>query len=110
MTIHGAEPPIELWLEPGEVVFRLDSRRRLVVVCRGPEGGRMELERLPEGHVALYAWHDATFTVLEADREVLRPARAMSLDIGQGKTPRDRVESLFGGFAERRRTPPPRWR
>jgi DNA-binding MarR family transcriptional regulator len=110
VTIDGAEPPIELWLEPGEVAFRLDPGRRLEVVCRGPEHGRIDLERLPEGHVALYAWNHASFTVLEAGREIFVQERALSLEMGRGEAPRERVESLFGDFAQRRRTPPPRWR
>jgi len=108
-TIDGADPPIELWLEPGEIGFRLGSGRRLEVVCRGPEPGRLELERLAEGHLALYAWNHASFIVLEAGREVFVQERALSLEMGRGETPRQRVTSLFGDFARRRQTPPPRW-
>ncbi len=108
-TIDGADPPIELWLEPGAIAFRLDASRRLEVVCRGPDPGRLELERLPEGHLALYAWNRAAFTVLEAGRELLVQDRPLSLDMGRGETPRQRVTSLFGDFARRRHTPPSRW-
>ena len=107
--VEGADPPIDLWLEPANVACRLDSRRRLEVVCRGPEGGTLEVERLPEGHLALYAWNGATFTVLEAGREIFVQDRALSLDMGAGETPRQRVESLFGDLARRREIPPARW-
>lgn len=108
-TIDGQDPPIDLWLEPGGIAFRLDPHRRLEVVCRGPERGRLELERLPEGHVALYAWNHATFTVLEAGREIFVQERALSLEMARGETPRQRVETLHGAFARRRETPPSRW-
>ncbi|MGZ6028039.1 MAG: MarR family transcriptional regulator [Myxococcaceae bacterium] len=108
-TIDGQDPPIELWLEPGGIAFRLDARRRLEVVCRGPERGRLDLERLREGHIALFAWNRATFTVLEAGRESFVQERALSLDMARGETPRQRVETLHGDFARRRETPPSRW-
>jgi hypothetical protein len=108
-TIDGQDPPIELWLEPGGIAFRLDAHRRLEVVCRGPERGRLELERLHEGHLALFAWNHATFTVLEAGREIFVQERALSLEMARGETPRQRVETLHGDFARRRETPPSRW-
>jgi MarR family transcriptional repressor of emrRAB len=107
--VEGQDPPIELWLEPGAIAFRLDARRRLEVVCRGPERGRLELERQPEGHLVLYAWNDATFTVLEAGREIFVAERPLSLGMVPGETPRQRVESLLGPFSRRRETPPSRW-
>jgi len=107
--VDGSHPPVELWLEPGAIAFRLDSARRLEVVCRGQERGRLELERLPEGHVTLYAWNGATFTVLEAGREIFTQDRLLSLSMAPGETPRERVEQMFGTFTRRRETPPARW-
>jgi|GEM_PF-4238276 len=98
-TIDGQEAPIELWLEPGGIAFRLGSRPRLDVVCRGPEPGRLEVEHLHEGHVTLFAWNDATFTVLDACREIFVQQRPLSLDLATGETPRQRVEALHGNFA-----------
>src|SRR5262249_23763883 len=107
--IDGADPPIELWLEPGGIAFRMNSGRRLEIVCRRLVRGRMELERLPEGHLTLYAWNHATFTVLEHGREIFVQDRPLSLSMAEGDTPRKRVELIFGDFAHRRETPPPRW-
>ena len=108
--VDGAEPPIELWLEPGGAAFRLPAGRRLEVLCRGIEHGHLELERLPDGHVALYAWPGATFTVLEAGREIFVEERPLSLSMGQGTTTRERVESVYGEFQRRRQMPETRWR
>ena len=108
-TVHGAQPPIELWLEPGHIAFRLTADRRLEVVCRAPGPGRIQVEKSPEGNLALYAWEHGAFTVLEAGREVFVQERPLSLDMGQGGSPRERVESLFGDFARRRAIPPRRW-
>jgi hypothetical protein len=79
------------------------------VVCRASGPGRLELERSPEGHVALYAWERATFTVLEAGREIFVQERPLSLALGAGVSPRERIESMFGDFARRRAEPPRRW-
>ena len=109
-TIFGRDPPFELWLEPGGIGFKLEPHRRLEVICRGLEPGRVQLERLPEGHLALYAWERALFTVLEAGREIFVQERWMSLvDLAPGTTPRERVEAMLGHFARRRQTPPSRW-
>ena len=108
--IDGAEPPIELWLEPGGAAFRLPASRRLEVICRGEEHGHLEEERLPEGHLALYAWPGATFTVVEAGREIFVEERALSLRTGDGRTMRERVEALQGDFRRRRQEPGTRWR
>lgn len=107
--IDGAEPHIELWLEPGGTAFRLPASRRLEVLCRGEQPGRLELERLPEGHLALYAWPGAIFTVLEAGREIYVEERALSLSSGAGATTRERVESIYGDFRRRRQLPQHRW-
>jgi DNA-binding MarR family transcriptional regulator len=53
--VTGIEPSVELWLEPGAIAFRLDSSRRLEVVCRSPVRGRLDLERHDDGHITLYA-------------------------------------------------------
>jgi DNA-binding Lrp family transcriptional regulator len=107
--IQGRDPPFELWLEPGAIAFRLDSTRRLEVVCRRPVRGRMEFERLEEGHITLYAWEHATFTVLEQGREIFVQERPLSLSMGEGDTPRKRVEFIFGDFERRRAMQPNRW-
>ena len=109
-VIDGADPPIELWLEPGGAAFRLPASRRLEILCRGAQHGHLEVEALPEGHLALYAWAGATFTVLEAGREILVEERALSLSTTTGSTTREKVESLYGDFARRRRLPETRWR
>ena len=108
--IDGAEPPIELWLEPGGAAFRLQAGRRLEVLCRGTEHGHLEFERLPEGHIALYAWPGATFTVLEAGREIFVDERPLSLSMGRGTTTQERVKSVYGDFQRRRQMPETRWR
>ena len=77
--------------------------------CRGPWPGRIELEVSPDGHVALYAWERATFTVLEADREIFVEERPLGLRTPRGTSMRRRVESLFGRFEARRARPPRRW-
>ena len=100
--VDGADPPIELWLEPGGAAFRLPAGRRLEVLCRGDRHGHVELERLPEGHLALHAWPGAIFTVLEAGREIFVEERALSLSVGLGTTTRERVESIYGDFRRRR--------
>jgi hypothetical protein len=69
----------------------------------------MELERLPQGHLAVHAWNGATFTVLEAGREIFVQDRPLSLDMAAGETPRQRLESLHGDFAARRETRLSRW-
>ncbi len=107
--IDGAEPPVELWLEPGGAAFRLPASRRLEVICRAEEHGHLEEERLPEGHLALYAWAGATFTVLEAGREILVEERALSLSTGVGSTTREKVESIWGEFQRRRQRSGTRW-
>jgi DNA-binding MarR family transcriptional regulator len=107
--VTGTEPPVELWLEPGAIAFRLDSRRRLEVVCRSPVRGRMDFERLEEGHITLYAWDHATFTVLEQGREIFVQERPLSLSMAEGDTPRKRVEFIFGDFERRRVMQPNRW-
>lgn len=107
--VDGADPTIELWLEPGGAAFRLPAGRRLEVLCRGDQHGHVELERLPEGHIALHAWRGATFTVLEGGREIFVEERALSLSMGLGATTRERVESIFGDFQHRRRMSQPRW-
>jgi len=109
-VIDGADPPIELWLEPGGAAFRLPASRRLEILCRGAQHGHLEVERLPEGHLALYAWPGATFTVLEAGREIFVEERALSLSTATGSTTREKVESLYGDLARRRRLPETRWR
>jgi DNA-binding MarR family transcriptional regulator len=108
-VIEGRDPPFELWLEPGAIAFRLDSTRRLEVVCRSPVRGRIELERLPEGHITLYAWNHATFTVLEHGREIFVQESHLSLSMADGDTPRKRVEFVFGAFDKRRAMQPNRW-
>jgi len=108
-VIQGADPPFELWLEPGAIAFRLDSKRRLEVVCRSPVRGRMEFERLPEGHITLFAWDHATFTVLEHGQEIFIQESHLSLSMAEGDTLRKRVELLFGDFEQRRAMQPNRW-
>jgi DNA-binding MarR family transcriptional regulator len=108
-VIQGGDPAFELWLEPGAIAFRLDSSRRLEVICRSPVRGRMELERLEEGHTTLYAWEHATFTVLEQGREIFVQERPLSLSMAEGDTPRKRVEFIFGSFERRRAISPTRW-
>lgn len=108
--VDGADPTIELWLEPGGTAFRLPAGRRLEVLCRGDRHGHVELERLPEGHLALHAWPGAIFTVLEAGREIFVEDRALSLSVGLGTTTRERVESIYGDFRRRREISQPRWR
>jgi len=108
--VEGQDPPIELWLEPGGAAFLLPARRRLEVICRGEKHGHLETERLPEGHIALYAWPGATFTVVEAGREIFVEERPLSLRTGTGKTMRERVQSLQGDFQRRRQQPGTRWR
>lgn len=108
-VIQGIDPAFELWLEPGAIAFRLDSSRRLEVVCRSPVRGRMDLERLDEGHITLYAWEHATFTVLEQGREIFVQERPLSLSMAEGDTPRKRVEFTFGDFERRRAMQPNRW-
>jgi hypothetical protein len=107
--VDGADPTVELWLEPGGAAFRLPAGRRLEVRCRGDRHGHVELERLAEGHIALHAWPGATFTVLEAGREIYLEERALSLSIGVGTTTRERVESIYGDFQRRRQMSQPRW-
>ena len=108
-VIQGTDPALELWLEPGAIAFRLDSSRRLEVVCRSPVRGRMDLERLDEGHITLYAWEHATFAVLEQGREIFVQERPLSLSMAEGDTPRKRVEFIFGDFERRRAMQPNRW-
>ena len=108
-TVSGAEPQVELWLEPGAIAFRLDSRRSLEVICRSAVRGRMDVERLEEGHITLYAWEHATFTVLEQGREIFVQERPLSLSMAEGDTPRKRVEFIFGDFERRRAMEPNRW-
>ncbi|MGZ6139093.1 MAG: MarR family winged helix-turn-helix transcriptional regulator [Myxococcaceae bacterium] len=107
--VDGDDPTVELWLEPGGAAFRLPAGRRLEVLCRGDRHGHVELERLPEGHIALHAWPGATFTVLEAGREIYLEERALSLSMGVGTTTRERVESIYGDFQRRREMSQPRW-
>ncbi len=109
-VIDGADPPIELWLEPGGAAFRLPASRRLEILCRGAQHGHLEVERLPEAHLALYAWPGATFTVLEAGREIFVEEGTLSLSMAEGATTtRAKVELLHGDFQARRRQPPARW-
>ena len=108
-TIDGTEPPIQLWLEPANVAFELGSGRRVEVLCHGPWPGRIDLERSPEGHVALYAWERATFTVLEAEREIFVEERPLGLRTPRGTSMRRRIESLFGKLEDRRARSPRRW-
>jgi len=56
-----------------------------------------------------YAWPGATFTVLEAGREILVEQRALSLSTGVGSTTREKVESIYGNFHRRRQVPDTRW-
>jgi DNA-binding MarR family transcriptional regulator len=109
-VIDGADPPIELWLEPVGAAFRLFVGRQLEVICRGGEPGRLEVERLPEGHLALYAWPGATFTVLEGGREIFVEQVPISLSMGTGHSTREKVESIHGDFQHRRQTTGTRWR
>ena len=109
-TVSGAEPPIELWLEPGGIAFRLDSKRTLEIICRSAERGRIDVESHPEGHVTLFAWEHAVFTVLERGQEIFVQERAFSLEMVDGDTPRERVELAFGDFDRRRGVPPSGWR
>jgi hypothetical protein len=108
-TVSGAKPPVELWLEPGAIAFRLDSRRTIEVICRSAVRGRIGFEQHPEGHIALYAWEHATFTVLEHGREIFVQERPLSLSMAEGDTPRKRVEFIFGDFERRRAMQPSRW-
>ena len=108
-TIEGGEPPIQLWLEPSNVAFELGRGRLVEVLCHGPWPGRVEVELSPDGHVALYAWERATFTVLEADREIFVEERPLGLRTPRGTSMRTRVESLFGPFEARRARTPRRW-
>jgi len=107
---EGSCPPIELWLEPGGAAFRLPPGRQLEVICRGEQPGQLEIERAPEGHLALYAWPGATFTVLEAGREIFVEPGPISLSMGTGHTTRERVESIHGDFQHRRQLPGTQWR
>lgn len=108
-TIEGGDPPIQLWLEPSNVAFELGHRRRVEVLCHGPWPGRVEVERSPNGHIVLYAWERATFTVLEADREIFVEERPLGLRTPRGTSMRRSVEALFGTFEARRARSPRRW-
>lgn len=89
---------------------RLPTGRSLEVICRGEQHGHLEVERLPEGHTAIYAWHGATFTVIEAGREIFVEERALTLITSTGQTTRESLEALQGDFAHRRQEPGTRWR
>lgn len=107
--VDGANPPLELWLEPAGAAFLLPAHRRLEVICTGAQHGHLEVERLPEGHTALYAWPGATFSVINAGREIYVEERHLSLRTIPGRTTRESVESLQGEFARRRLEHGTRW-
>ena len=69
----------------------------------------LEVERLPEGHTALYAWPGATFTVIDAGREIYVEERSISLGNLPGRTTRESIEALQGEFAQGRQEPGTRW-
>ena len=73
-------------------------------------GRLLTVERLAEGHTAIHAWHGATFTVIEASREIFVEERPLTLITSMGPTTRECVEALHGDFAHRRLEPGTRWR
>jgi hypothetical protein len=78
LSVWGAVSarPIELWLEP---------------------------ERHPDGHLALYAWPGARFSVLEGGREIYVEAEiSTEFPTRPGGTVREMIELLFGAFEDRR--------
>ena len=92
-----------------ESAFRLDSKRTLEIVCRSPERGRIDVESHRDGHITLFAWEHAVFTVLEHSQELFVQERPFSLEMVDGDTPRKRVELVFGDFDQRRAMQPSRW-
>jgi len=98
---------IELWLEPIGQSFRLRPGRALEVVCRGPSPGGLEEERHPLGHVALYAWPGARFSVFEGGNEIYsEPEGLPEFPTVPGGTVRQMLELLFGPFELRRLSAP----
>jgi hypothetical protein len=95
--------PIELWLEPMGMMFRVAPGRELEVVCQGSTLGELEVERHPDGHLALYAWPGARFCVREGGQEVYaEPEIATEFPTRPGGTVREMIELMFGPFEERR--------
>ena len=101
--VRNSARPIELWLEPMGTVFRLPPGRELEVICQGSRPGKLEQERHPDGHLALYAWPGARFTVLEGGQEVYSESEVSTeFPTRPGGTVREMIELLFGSFEDRR--------
>jgi hypothetical protein len=102
---------LELWIEPNALVFRLAPGRQLEVTCTGPETGHLEVERHPEGHIAVYGWSGARFQLRENGRLLFaEPEGGAEFPTIPGGTLREMVEALMGPFEARRQlsgVPPP---
>ncbi|WP_144429684.1 hypothetical protein [Myxococcus hansupus] len=95
--------PIELWLEPSGMCFSIPASGRLEITCEGPLGGRIEIERHPEGHLAVYSWPSAGFTVFQNGVEIYNEKGINPFPSLEKASLRQVIEALFGDFDERRR-------
>lgn len=104
-VVTSTVQPIELWLEPVGQMFRLPPGRELHVLCRSAASGELEEERHPDGHIALYAWPGARFSVLGAGVEVYSEPEGMpEFPTMPGGSVRQMLEMFFGDFETRRQS------
>ncbi|MFP2961256.1 hypothetical protein ACLEPN_26465 [Myxococcus sp. 1LA] len=94
---------IELWLEPSGMCFSIPPSERLEVICEGPQGGQLEIERHPEGHITVFSWSSAEFTVFKSGVEIYNERGIGAFPCPPQATLRQLIEALFGDFETRRR-------
>ncbi|NTX05898.1 hypothetical protein [Myxococcus sp. CA040A] len=92
---------VDVWFEPSGMPFKIPPGGRLDVICEGPEGGELEVERHPEGHVTLYAWWGAWFRVVEEGRVVYTEEGMRAPPLPRGVSMKQMVETLFGPLENR---------
>ncbi len=101
---------IEVWLEPSGMVLNVLPGERIDVTCASPANGSVEVETHPEGHVAVYAWKGASFSVAQNSAEIYSDQGLPELPLLPNLSMRQTLEVLFGSFDDRRQmraSPPP---
>ncbi|NVJ28846.1 hypothetical protein HUW62_47415 [Myxococcus sp. AM011] len=95
---------VDVRFEPSGMAFDIPPGGRLDVICEGPEGGELEVERRPEGHVVLFAWWGAWFRVVEQGRVVYTEEGMPAPPLPKGVSMKRMVETLFGPLENRQAT------
>ena len=99
--------PVEVWLEPLGLVFDVPVGGRIDITCSGPEmDEELEIDEHSDGHVALFPWPGAGFTVVLNGEKVHEDSDLRPFPLPEGATLRQMFDALFGSFEDRRQMRP----